>query len=384
MKAVYYSIIVFVLFFSSSEIANQPVRPRPLSHLDRLLMMYDSEVREFIAASEIPGVAIAIVARDSILYMRGFGHRKIGDDAPIDANTVFRIASVSKGFASVLTGLLVKDRVLNWDDRVTAYLPHFALKDTANTRGLTIRHVLSHTSGLIPHAYDNLLEAKIRFDDIIKELKNVNIVSPVGKFYAYQNVVYALIGPIIRSATGRAYEDLLTQRLLRPLGMKTASLSRAGLTATGNFAYPHIRRNGRWLPATIRDTYYSAPPASGMNASIHDMAQWLRALVGGAPEVVPPEVVREVSEPFIETPYELYRFNWHRRISSGYYGLGWRIFDYAGHRLVFHSGGIRGYTSQIAFLPEEKIGIVVLQNSWHGSAFAYKFIDMYLNLEDAQ
>ncbi len=384
MKAVHYTVVLVVLLFSFSEVSNRPNTPRTISKLDSLLIRYDSDVREFFADSKIPGAAIAIVTADSILYMRGFGYRKIGEAEEIDANTVFRIASVSKGFASVLTGLLVKDRVLNWDDHVTKYLPNFSLKDSANTRSLTIRHILSHTSGLIPHAYDNLLEAKIRFEDVAKKLKDVNIVSPVGKFYAYQNTVYSLISPIIRTATGREYEDLLSQRLFKPLGMNNTSLNRAGLTATGNFAAPHVKRYGKWLPTTIKDTYYSAPPAAGINTSIHDMAQWLRALVGGMPEVVPPHVVQEVSEPFIETPYELYRFNWNNRINSGYYGLGWRVFDYAGHKLIFHSGGVRGYTSQIAFLPEYKIGIVVLQNSWNDSVFTYKFLDMYLSLLDSQ
>jgi len=384
MKAVPYTVALFVLLFSFSETSNHPKSPRAVSRLDSLLIRYDSDVRDFFAESKIPGAAIAIVTDDSILYMKGFGYRKIGEADEIDANTVFRIASVSKGFASVLTGLLVKDRLLNWDDHVTKYLPVFSLKDSTNTRSLTIRHILSHTSGLIPHAYDNLLEAKIRFEDVARKLKDVNIVSPVGKFYAYQNVVYSLISPIIRTATGREYEYLLSQRLLKPLGMNSTSLDRAGLTATGNFASPHIKRYGKWLPTNIKDTYYSAPAAAGINASIHDMAQWLRALVGGMPDVVPPDVVQEVSEPFIETPYEMYRFNWNNRISSGHYGLGWRVFDYAGHKLIFHSGGIRGYTSQIAFLPQYKIGIVVLQNSRNDSLFTYKFLDMYLNLDKSE
>jgi beta-lactamase class C len=337
-----------------------------------------------MAASEVPGAAIAIVKNDSILYMKGFGSRKVDESDAVDVNTVFRIASLSKGFASVLAGLLVKDGVLNWDDRITKYLPNFSLKDTASTRNLTIRHILSHTTGLIPHAYDNLLESKARFEDIAWKLREVNIACPVGKCYTYQNVAYSLIGPIILAATGRKYEDVLKQRLLEPLEMHRSSFGKASLMATGNFAHPHIKRRQKWQPTVIRDTYYSAPPAAGINASIHDMAQWLRALVGGMSEIVPPDVVQAVSEPLIATPYEIRRFNWHKRISSGYYGMGWRIFNYAGHELIFHSGGVHGYSSQIAFLPKERIGIVVLQNAWNGSSFVYKFLDMYLNLDDVQ
>ena len=349
--------------------------------IDSLLTEYDAYVDNFMAERYVPGVAIAVVSDNQIVFIKGYGVKKVGENEPIGAHTVFRIASLSKGFASVLSGLLVKDGVFDWDDKVTKYLPGFILKDSLNTKNLTIRHILSHTSGLMPHAYDNLIEANIPFKKIIRRLKEVSVVAPVGKSYGYQNTVYSLISEIIESATGKKYNDLLKQRLIKPLGMLNVSFSKSKLETTVDRAHPHIRRYGSWTPTIIRKTYYNVQPAAGINASVYDMALWLKALLGGLPEVISSDIIEDVSKPIIKTPREIRRFNWKNRLRSAYYGMGWRIFDYQGHNMIFHSGGLHGYHTQIAFLPKYKIGIVVLKNAQFGDAFVYKFMDMYLNLE---
>ena len=350
--------------------------------LDTILTNFDSYVDNFIKQRGVPGAAIAIVVDTQIVFIKGYGVKKIGEDAPIGVHSVFRIASLSKGFASVLSALLVRDSVFSWDDKVTRYLPDFSLKDTSNSNNLTIRNILSHTSGLMPHAYDNLVEANMPLDSIVKRLKEVSVICPVGECYGYQNVVYSIISDIIESATKKKYVDLLQQRLIRPLGMKDISFSKKELISTGNMAYPHIRRNGKWRPASIRETYYNVQPAAGVNASIYDMALWMKGLVGGMPDVISPDV-DEIYKPVIKTPREKRRFNWKNHLKSAYYGMGWRIFDYAGHTMIYHSGGLHGYRSQLAFLPQYKFGIVVLQNAHFGNHFIYKLVDMYLNIDNS-
>lgn len=349
--------------------------------LDTILTNFDSYVDNFIKQREVPGAAVAIVVDTEIVFLKGYGVRKIGEDAPIGVHSVFRIASLSKGFASVLSALLVRDSVFSWDDKVTKYLPDFSLKDTSNTNNLTIRNILSHTSGLMPHAYDNLVEANMPLASIIRRLKEVSIICPVGDCYGYQNVVYSIISEVIESATHKKYIDLLQQRLIHPLGMKDVSFSKKELISTGNLAYPHIRRNGKWKPSSIRGTYYNVQPAAGVNASIYDMALWMKGLVGGMPNVISPDIIDEIYKPVIKTPRERRRFNWKNRLKSAYYGMGWRIFNYAGQTMIYHSGGLHGYRSQLAFLPQYKIGIVVLQNAHFGNHFIYKLMDTYLNID---
>lgn len=353
--------------------------PQPVAEPDSFIAEYDSYVTEALAESQIPGLAIAVVQNGNIVYMKGFGLRKIGEDKRIDVNTVFRISSLSKGFASVLAGMLVKQGLINWDDHVEAYIPGFALKDSASTRNLSIRHILSHTSGVTSHAFDNLIEANLPFDTIIKKLREAPVAYPVGKCYTYQNTVFSLIGPVIKTATGSEYEEVLNRRLLTPLGMHQTSLTRQGLLQAGNIAYPHRRKHDRWVAYPIKDSYYQVQPAAGLNASINDMALWLCALMGGKPEIVPPDVVEEVTRPIIATPGEIRRLHLSNRIRSAYYGMGWRVFDCAGDTVVFHSGGVKGYLSQLAFLPKKKTGIVVLQNSWAHSPFLSKFLEMSLS-----
>lgn len=382
MKFFRYVILFGVLLTASPQSPSSHDLTRELSATEKLLLDYDDYVRSFVAEAQIPGVAIAVVAPQQTLYMKSLGYRKAGSPEPIDANTVFRLASVSKGFASVLTGLLVQEGALQWDDPVTQYVPDFALQTAANTRALTIRHVLSHTSGLISHAYDSLVEDNLPLREMVPQLREVKITCATGECYTYQNLIYSLIEPVIATRTQRTYEDLLVEKIFAPLGMRDASLSKNEMLARGNFASPHIMRGGAWQATTLRDTYYNVAPAAGVNASIHDMALWLRALLGGMPEIIPPEVVQKVSAPVIDTPRERRRFNWNRRIRSAHYGLGWRIFDYAGHKMVYHSGGVRGYSAQIAFLPEEKIGIVVLQNSSSNNPLVYEFLERYLNLRE--
>jgi len=345
--------------------------------LDSILFEYNSYIENFIKEREVPGVAIAIVVNNKIEFIKGFGVNKIGEKDSIGIHSVFRIASVSKGFASVLAGVLVKEKILDWDDKVIKYLPEFDLKDSTTTQDLTIRHILSHTSGLTPHAYDNLIEANIPFEKIMTRLKEVNVHCKAGECYGYQNTVYSLIGAIIESVTNKKYVDLLREKITQPMGMNDVSFSQKELIESKNRTYPHIRRNGRWTPTEVRDTYYNVPPAAGINASIYDMAYWLKGLMGGAPQIVSADIIKEVSKPIIITP----RFKWNHRLRKAAYGLGWRIFDYEGYTMIFHSGGVQGYLSQLAFLPKHKIGIVCLQNAQFHNNFIYKFIDLYFNID---
>jgi beta-lactamase class C len=366
------------LFFSVTTLNTKNFNPY-YYHFYNVIQQYDQFVETKLVELGAPGAAIAIVSGDSIVYMKGFGVRENRRAETVDPHTVFRIASLSKGFAAVLTGLLVQDSLLHWNDKVVKYLPDLSLKDAINTKNLTIRHVLSHTTGLPSHTYDNLLDDNVPYDVIISKLREVPTSCRVGECYNYQNVVYSLIGKIIQSATGRDYAQLMKMRLLSPLGMKDASLDYATLVANANHASPHVRRRNEWLPTAIKETYYSAAPAAGINASIADMAQWLRALLGWKPNILPPAVIEEVSNPVIKTRRELRRYHWNGRARHAYYGLGWRIFDYAGTKLVFHSGGLRGYAAQIAFVPEQNLGIVVLLNANIENIFVSTFLDMYFS-----
>jgi len=375
-----FKLLLYTFLFFATTASAQLFQP-PLSPLESAVKKYDQFVEQKLIELQAPGAAIAIVHGDSVIYTKCFGVRALGRYEPITPRTTFRIASLSKGFASVLTGLLVQDGVLNWDDKIIRHLPAFALKNEVHTQNLTIRHILSHTSGLPSHSYDNLVEANVPFPTIIDELKAAPCVWPVGQNYNYQNVIYSLIGDVIKSATGFDYQQLVQTRLFTPLKMTDASLTREALLANANHALPHIRRRGKWVLTAVTEGYYAVAPAAGVNASISDMAKWVQALLGSRPDIVSSKVIGDVTAPVIKTRRELRRYHWNGRARRAYYGLGWRLFDYAGTKLVFHSGGVRGYVSQIAFLPEHDLGIVVLLNSSIENIFVSTFLDIYFSPE---
>ncbi|HEX6223397.1 MAG TPA: serine hydrolase domain-containing protein, partial [Chryseolinea sp.] len=166
-----------------------PTRPKELNPLlQQLLSDYEKEIITMAQDANTPGAAIAVVHDSTIVFLKAYGVKKAGGSDSIDVNTVFRIASVSKCFASFLTGILVEDTVFSWDDRVVDYVPNFTLKSPVETQRLRIRNVLSHTTGLPYHAYTNMVEEGIVLDTMLSWLKNINLVSKVGESYSYQNV----------------------------------------------------------------------------------------------------------------------------------------------------------------------------------------------------
>ncbi|MCG3158028.1 MAG: Protein flp [bacterium] len=354
------------------------------AEMQRIIRQYDEYVVKTLQEAGIPGAAIAIVKGGNLVYLKSFGVREFGRPEKIDPHTVFRIASVSKGFAAILTALFVEEGKLRWEDPVIKYLPRFSLRDDHNSRALTVTHLLNHTTGLPPHTYDNLIEAQVPIESIIARLKEVRISCRVGDCYGYQNVMYGLIGEVLRQATGYTYEHLLLTRLLVPLEMYDASTSREELLASRNHASPHVRRHSGWRVVEVKPTYYSVPAAAGVNASITDLAKWMSALLGARPEVLSPEVVQQVTKPLVRTPRERRRPHWNGHIRSAHYGLGWRIFDYAGNTLVFHSGGLRGYVAQLALLPEHNVGMALLLNCSESNGLMPAFLDMYLGLNRGQ
>lgn len=332
---------------------------------DVFVTEFEKYVTETMAQSHMPGAAVAIVSDTSIILLKGYGVKTFGSHDSVDVHTVFRIASVSKGFASMLAGILVQENLIAWDDKVIKYLPDFKLKDETSTHQLTIRNILSHTSGLPVHTFSNMIEEGIPFATLEYNLRTVNMAAPVGKEFAYQNVIFSLISDIALKATGKTYAELLHEKIFKPLGMNDASDSFEDLVTAKNVAMPHLRRDStKYLLIHNTQAYYSVLPAAGVNASISDMAQWLKALLGERPDVIKKSILQEMYKPEIVTPrrskYEFFRWN---QLKKASYGLGWRVLNYGGDTVIYHGGHVNGYRSEVAFSPSDKVGIVILTNS---------------------
>lgn len=324
----------------------------------------EAMAQQLVANGRIPGLAVAIVQDGRILSARGYGVTDAHGGTPVDAHTVFRLASLSKSFAGTVTGILVNDGVLRWDSHLVDYVPDFKLSRPGAAEQVTVADLLSHRVGLTRNAYDRDLEANADVRSLTLRMANAPMTCAPGECYAYQNVAFSLIGDIVFAATGQFYSETVARRIFKPLGMHDASYGLEGLEASARWARPHVRGRGGWVPVSPKPNYYRVAPAAGVNASISDMAQWLIAQSGLRPDVLPAPLLATLHTPLVQTPSELRGSGWRRaRLGSAGYALGWRVFDYSGHQVVFHGGAVQGYRTAMAMLPDRDLGIAILWNS---------------------
>jgi len=325
---------------------------------------FEMMAQQLTMGERIPGMALAIVHNGKVLTAKGYGVTDVSAPQAIDSHTVFRLASLSKAFAGTLAGLLVNDGSLRWDSKVADYVPNFHLSDPTATQRVTVADLLSHRVGLRAHnAFDRDIEGNADYYTVAQKLSSAPMTCLPGQCYAYQNVAFSLFGDVVFAATGGFYEQAVDRRIFKPLGMNDASLGLAGIENSARWARPHVRSRNGWVAMTPKPTYYRLAPAAGVNASISDMAQWLVAQTGHRTDVLPAPMLATLHAPLVSTPGEM-RAGWRRdRIYSASYALGWRVFDYSRHPVVFHAGAVQGYRGMVALLPERDLGIAILWNS---------------------
>lgn len=324
---------------------------------------YVSWLKQQIDEKHLPGAAMAVVTSKGILSMETWGVRAVGKSEPVDSDTIFRIASVSKTFAGTVAAQLVQQEAYGWDEPLIKILPQHRFGSDQSTQQLTLRHIMSHSTGLMPHAYSNMLDAGVAYEKIQEKFHEIPVVCPPGRCYGYQNVIFSLVSDVVQVQVQKSYEDFVKENIFTPLGMRTASLSLEDYLKNANASSPHQAvRNNRWRVATTNAAYYTTGPASGINASILDMSRWAQANLGAFPEVLPRSLLEVQHTPVVETPHGSY-FNRWPKLEKAWYGLGWRVFDYAGLRVVHHGGGVRGFRTEMALVPELDLALVVLFNA---------------------
>ncbi len=338
--------------------------------------------KKAIAVGDIVGAGVSIVQGDSIVVSDGFGKRNSNTNDLVNGETVFRLGSLSKGFAGVLAAEVKHEGKLAWTDKVIDYLPEFRLGDNKNTDQITLANILSHTSGTPYHSFTNLVEAGLPLTTIAERFKEVVPISKPGMMYSYQNAMFALCGEIMRKATGQKINSLLSNRFFKPLEMCNTTTDYETLTHEGNVALPHSKRRSGWRTLKLSDKYYNAIAAGGISSNAHDMGRWMRFLLGHKPEVLDKSALEEAFNPFIEIAgHSKYYQRWPGHVRS-YYGFGWRIHKFVEdgatqEKTIWHHGGsVNSYRNEIALYPEADLGICVLLNS--NSRLAAKVIpDLY-------
>ena len=361
--------------FEAAVAERSPRRPSMIDYA-----RIDARLRQLMAERAMVGLAVAIVEHGEIRFLKGYGETVAGSGDPVTPNTVFRWASLSKGVAGDMVALLAEQSRLSLFEPVNRYT---GLRLPGGSEATaTVSDLLSHRLGLFGHAYDSKLEDGLDPRVLRASMATLrNICSP-GQCHAYQNVAFDAASEIVERVTGQPYPVAVRERLFQPLGMDSASMSREALMSAPSWARPHPGGKGS-RPVEITEPYYRVPAAGGVNGSIKDLAIWMLAQMGLAPEVLPARVLEAVQTPRANTPGENGRRRKYReRTQSTAYGLGWRILDYSGRQVIGHHGGVRGYRSLIMFDPERRTGVAALWNSSSGkpNGLEYEVMDMAYRL----
>ena len=344
----------------------------------------DAYITKAMADWKVPGLSVAIVKGDSVVYLKGFGVRELGKPDPVTPNTLFAIGSNTKSFTAAAVGMLVDDGKMRWDDKVTKYLPSFQLFDPYVTREITIRDVLSHRSGLGRRG--DMLWMTAQYDR--KEvLRRIRFLEPNAGFrteMGYQNIMFLAAGEAAGAASGLGWDALVTTRILQPLGMTRSTTTTDDLPTRGpDVSAPHGMRDSAVRVIPRRDLDNIAP-AGSIYSSAEEMTHYVKFILGGGTyqgkQLLRPGTLSTIQTPHVSMGVPLGDTLTASTHFVGY-GLGWVLQDYKGRKIAWHNGGIDGNLSEMWTVPEEKLGIVVLTNyDGHqiGPSIVYRILDQFL------
>jgi CubicO group peptidase (beta-lactamase class C family) len=364
---------------------------------------FDARVEQVRAAVGVPGISVAIVEQGKVTLARGYGVRKLGESAPVDADTIFQLGSVGKAFTTAALAVLVDRGRIAWDDPVTRHVPWFQMYDPWVTREMTVVDLLVHRSGLGLGAGDLMFVPRSTLSraETVRRLRYIRPATSFRSGYAYDNVLYVVAGQLIEEVTGKTWERFMREDVLVPAGMRTATAERGERRKTANRAWPHARRDGplhgMGTQLALDDSGRAeldpelganAAPAGAVAASANDMGRWIAiqlakgALPEGTGRLFSEAAARQMWTPRVHLPISpapapaaasTPQFN--------AYALGWTERDYRGRRLMTHSGAVFGAQAVIMLLPEKGIGFSVAINCEDGEAalgIAYELLDHYL------
>lgn len=370
-----------IVGLSSFTSGAQEARPAPPPDLD-------AYVATVMKTFEVPGIALSIVKDGRTVLAKGYGVRRLGDPAAVDERTRFGIASNTKVFTAVALGLLVEEGRLRWDAPVIEYLPWFRLSDPYVTRELTIRDLLVHRSGLGLGAGDLLWWPPSTYTrrEIARRLKDIPLATSFRSAYAYDNVLYLVAGEVIETLSGQSWEDFVSARIVKKVGMSDTTVRHSDALAAGNVATPHAPIDGTVKVAKPFDSD-NTNPAGGINSTAADMAKWMTVLLAkgqlaDGSRLFSERTYREITS--IVTPMNVPQVPAElapRQPNFVGYALGLNATDYRGRKVLMHTGGLVGYVSKMLWIPDLSFGVSVLTNQESGAAFdsiVYRVADHYL------
>ncbi|MBV5314565.1 MAG: serine hydrolase [Prolixibacteraceae bacterium] len=336
----------------------------------------DKLVERTMKTFQVPGMAVALVKDGKVIHSKGYGVSSLKTQSKVDDNTLFGIASNSKAFTSATLAQLVDARKIKWDDKVIQYIPEFRLYNSYVTEDFTIRDLLTHRSGMGLGAGDLMIwpdSANFEIKDIIYNLRFLKQTSPFRTKYDYDNLLYMVAGEVVTRVSGKIWEQVVEDQIMKPLEMNRSAASFARMKDKANVIDGHTVVDGKLQVVPRHDLKTGQCSAGGIYSSISDMSKWMICQLENGKygskldkQIFSALAQREMWSPQTNMPVRSDKYNSH----FSAYGLGWGLTDVKGTKQVSHTGGMEGMVTQVTLLPEMKLGIVVLTNQENGAAFS--------------
>lgn len=340
-----------------------------VGHLDEI-------VREVMKSTGVPGLAASVVHDGKLLYANGFGVADVRTGAPVNARTVFHLASVSKSLSSTVVAGIVGRKLIRWSDPIVGHLRDFALADPYVTRNVTYADLFSHVSGLPDHAGDLLEDLGYSRAYILHALR-LEKLDPFRSDYAYTNFGLTAAAVAAAAAAGSDWATIADRILFGPLGMRSTSFRYSDFVRERNRAAMHVRINGKWLQKYTRDADPEAP-AGGASSNAVDLAKWMILKLADGKPLIDSDALLEA-----DTPRSVAAAPETTASRTGFYGFGTNLgYDFSGRTRLSHSGAFaQGAGTSYILLPDQKLGIMILTNGMPigvPEAIAQYFMDLVI------
>lgn len=349
----------------------------PATHAQALditskLQGFDAYMEEVLKDWNTPGIGVGIVVNGQLVFAKGYGYRDYEKKLPFTPTTLCQIASNSKLFTAVAAGMLVEEGRVNWDKPVRESVPTIQFYNDQLNNNVTLRDMLSHRTGVTRH---DLIWFKSPFTrkELFEKLKYLEPQEPMRETFLYNNLMYAGAGYIIELKSGKTWEQFVRERIFTPLDMNTTAFTISDMTQHPDHGVPYREKRDSFELYKI--PYYEdtegVAPAGAIISNIDELSHWLIALMNEGKymgkQVLPANVLKATIQPAIGLPNTLGESQGFWELLNPAYGMGRQTAAYRGHLLTFHGGDLPGFHSQISFLPNDKIGVIVLVISDHSA-----------------
>lgn len=337
----------------------------------------DTYLQSAVEKYNMPSLSIGIVKDGEVIFKKSYGLMNTEGETASDVNSNYEIASLSKAFTTASLGMLVDEGKLNWDDKVIDHLPYFALADAYVTTNMTIRDLCSHRSGLATFDGDLLWYlTDYSREEIIRRIKNLPLKQEFRTEFGYQNIMYITAGEIVEKISGKTWEAFVEERILKELEMNHTFTSFKAAVADNNMTSPHLKGK----PIEYID-YTNSGGTVGIYSNVNDMCNWLNFWlnkgINGQDTLLSFSSIAEIH--MQQTVLRTSSFDARSGVHFKGYGLGWFLMDYQGKKVIHHGGGLPGFITKVALVPEDNLGMVVLTNDMSSlpAAMMYKVVDVF-------